>query len=121
MNKRVKRLWVKALRSGEYRQAKKFLRTKANGEIRYCCLGVLCEIYRQETQDGSWGDSTNKAWFQVSDGGDDAELPVAVMEWAEIDDPDPQLGVSSNAPTAAKLNDRGETFEYIADRIEKHL
>lgn len=40
MNKWVKRKWVKALRSGEYRQDHGFLVTD-NG---LCCLGVLaCE------------------------------------------------------------------------------
>lgn len=32
--------WVKALRSGKYKQGKHFLR---RGD-EYCCLGVLCEI-----------------------------------------------------------------------------
>jgi len=32
--------WVKALRSGEYKQGTKLL--KFNG--KYCCLGVACEI-----------------------------------------------------------------------------
>lgn len=32
--------WVAALRSGEYKQAKKSLRTDEG----YCCLGVACEI-----------------------------------------------------------------------------
>ena len=41
MDAKIKRLWVKALRSGKYRQARETLR-KGNGSM--CCLGVLCEI-----------------------------------------------------------------------------
>lgn len=32
--------WVKALRSGDYKQAQKFLKV----DNAYCCLGVLCEV-----------------------------------------------------------------------------
>lgn len=37
----VKAKWVAALRSGEYRQGKKMLKTP---EGSYCCLGVYCAI-----------------------------------------------------------------------------
>ena len=40
MNKNLKRKWLRALRSGRYKQGKYYLR---NSEDRYCCLGVLCE------------------------------------------------------------------------------
>lgn len=40
MNKKIKKLWLKALRSGEYKQGKLALRIKN----KYCCLGVLCDI-----------------------------------------------------------------------------
>jgi len=119
MNKRIKKLWIKALRSGKYEQGKKLLRV-SNGDDRFCCLGVLCEVYRKDTGDGSWNEH-NKAWFETSNGADDSELPFAVQEWAELGDPNPVLGIASNSASASKLNDRGETFEYIADRIEKYL
>ena len=41
MNKNVKVEWVKALRSGEYKQGRGVLRSK---EDEYCCLGVLCDV-----------------------------------------------------------------------------
>lgn len=40
MTKKIAMKWVKALRSGKYKQAKHRLKS-AEG---YCCLGVLCEI-----------------------------------------------------------------------------
>lgn len=41
MDKKLKAKWVKALRSGRYKQAEGFLKT-ADG--KFCCLGVLCTI-----------------------------------------------------------------------------
>lgn len=115
MDARVKGLWVKALRSGEYEQGKQALHP--NG--KFCCLGVLCDLYLKETGNGEWEEN---GMFRVNKYDyNDAELPEAVMEWAGLDDPNPTLGTHKNARTAATLNDRNETFYYIATRIEKAL
>lgn len=45
MNKRLKAAWVKALRSGKYRQGKGSLKEEnLSGETEFCCLGVLNEV-----------------------------------------------------------------------------
>lgn len=45
MRPEIARKWVDALRSGKYQQGKHRLGTvKENGDIEYCCLGVLCEV-----------------------------------------------------------------------------
>ena len=37
--------WEAALRSGEYKQGNSLLKyTDSGGALRYCCLGVLCEV-----------------------------------------------------------------------------
>ena len=41
MNSVIKKKWINALRSGEYRQGQEFLKSK---DGTYCCLGVLCKI-----------------------------------------------------------------------------
>ena len=41
---KIKRKWIKALRSGRYKQGQEFL-LKDN---RYCCLGVLCKVLRKD-------------------------------------------------------------------------
>lgn len=41
MDPELKAKWVKALRSGEYRQGRGTLR---DTEGRYCCLGVFCVV-----------------------------------------------------------------------------
>lgn len=115
MNAKVKQLWLEALRSGEFRQGKELLHPTSE---TYCCLGVLCEIYQQETGNGSWVDQRFKvAAFDV----EIVELPSAVAQWAGLNSSDPVLGNRSNSVTASVLNDRGKTFEYIANRIEKYL
>lgn len=42
MNKRIKTKWLKALRSGYYKQARGVLRNGLTG--RYCCIGVLARV-----------------------------------------------------------------------------
>jgi hypothetical protein len=41
MKKVTKEKWIRALRSGKFKQGKQRLRADDGG---YCCLGVLCEI-----------------------------------------------------------------------------
>lgn len=42
--KRLRNLWLAALRSGLYKQGSKFLRA----DDKYCCLGVLCDVLKIE-------------------------------------------------------------------------
>lgn len=40
-----KKKWVKALRSGNYKQGSHTLKERhSDGVIKYCCLGVACEV-----------------------------------------------------------------------------
>lgn len=55
MNPKVKAAWLKALRSGKYRQARGSLNTSG----AYCCLGVLCDVTKkfpsiQQAVEGHW-------------------------------------------------------------------
>lgn len=82
--------------------------------LGYCCLGVLCEVYRRSTRQGKWTHST----FTVDGSGSMSQLPDPVRAWAEIDDCNPKLGRTASA---ISLNDNGKSFAFIADRIEKYL
>lgn len=42
--RKARRLWVKALRSGEYKQGYGYLHYKRGGKDKFCCLGVLCDL-----------------------------------------------------------------------------
>lgn len=110
MNKRIKKLWIKALRSGKFKQTQNWLRNSEG----HCCLGVLCEVYAQQTGEGRWNDRV----FTTKQTSSSGTLPKPVREWAEIDVSDPLLG---RTLTASRLNDKGKSFTFIADRIEKYL
>ena len=127
MNSEIKAKWLQALRSGEYKQTRYTLRSCNGG---FCCLGVLSDIYRKEVG-GSWKWDYNNdtAYSIVNESEDDfatTELPDCVMEWAGLEDADPEF----NSPaitgesgeivlyTLATLNDAGKSFDFIADVID---
>lgn len=114
MKPEIKKLWIDALRGQEYTQGKRQLRT---GD-RFCCLGVLCDLYHKTTARGEWRE---ERFYDGSGDFSEVQLPDDVLHWAGLADRDPTLGTHHRAVTAATLNDRGESFHYIADRIEKHL
>jgi hypothetical protein len=104
LNKAIARRWARALRSGKYKQGRRYLKQKdANGKLLYCCLGVLCELYQAErarkkkrklvvyvktnliaeSHVFSFSQSHFRAgscyYHNVA-----SELPMAVMRWAGI-------------------------------------
>jgi hypothetical protein len=50
----VFKLWVDALRSGEYKKSTGALRTRHGDRVGYCCFGVLCDLARLDGGD-DWG------------------------------------------------------------------
>lgn len=112
--KRRALMWIKALRSGEYKQTRKTLQD----EYGYCCLGVLCKISRQPLDLKIAG---------LLNGGDLNSQPC-VENWA--------LGIHTwsvlKQINVASLNDSGNpgmayndlepfTFDEIADVIQAVL
>jgi hypothetical protein len=110
MNKNAAKKWVEALRSGKYAQARNILRD----DDTFCCLGVLCEVYREETGAGQWQEGFGAACFVAAVG--DRVLgiaPPAVERWAGLVDADEQRRY-------AYLNDQKRfSFAQIADAIEQ--
>jgi hypothetical protein len=101
MNSEIKERWIAALRSGRYNQTKHRLKDNHG----HCCLGVLCEVYRE-----------HKPEFTIDKNG--VVLPWEVAEWAGLSSltykPDPQLSRS-----VISMNDTlGWSFNEIADAIE---
>ncbi|WP_460993954.1 hypothetical protein, partial [Staphylococcus aureus] len=87
MNQRVKKLWIKALLSGEYLQMHGALRGVTKGdEIGYCCLGVLCDVYRKSNLSSKvkWveTDSCTFTLFREEVG-----LPEKVKKWSGVPSP----------------------------------
>ena len=110
MNKEVKKLWLEALRSGEYKQGQGQLHNPS--ENVFCCLGVLCDIvdknniYKPERTIRSY----DIELFDSSFG----NLNIPMQNITGVD-----------AQTAGKLinmNDlQDKSFTEIADYIEKAL
>ncbi len=121
MNNKIKNKWLKALRSGKYKQGRNYLcRVDDDGDDSFCCLGVLCELHAEETK-GVWreGNYLDVLYYK----GNEVLLPEEVIKWAELEDDDPFLGVNNNRNRypASELNDGGKTFKQIANLIEKYL
>lgn len=116
--KRFKERWVRALRSGKYKQASSVLYEYdlENGENCYCCLGVagkICGIDNDELED----------WVLYNN--DSAIHKLAIKKKV------PKLLLGDNSkgcedynPIVEKLtsyNDSGKSFKWIAAYIERYL
>ena len=126
MNPEIKKLWVDALRSGEYKQGQGTLKRSDC----FCCLGVLTDIFIKITGRAEWIPvaeshrariiSTDYAYQEESS----AILLKAVCEWAGLKRPNPVMPIrlpTRNITTLSELNDLGRGFSEIADIIEKYL
>lgn len=111
MNKHIAERWVDALRSGQYEQGIESLHPDPES---YCCLGVLCDLYRVEQGRGEW---THMGEFDLSeDITETAVLPGTVRDWAGMETSEGQIPGSE---ALAALNDAGATFSELADLIEQ--
>ena len=113
MNPEVKKLWVEALRGGKYVQGKgKLHYISKDGQEKFCCLGVLCDLYpgaEWEYEDGIVG---------VMEG-NSGTLTEAVRTWAGLNNSDPFIiGIDC---MSVINDDRGYPFDAIADLIEDQL
>lgn len=119
MNEDVKRQWISALRSGEYKQG--YQRLERNGE--FCCLGVLCDLAVKagvvERVHGEYGHGVVGFARPGDPEGPNASTPPwAVVKWAGMVSDSDSLEMRS----LINLNDiKGLSFEEIADVIEERL
>lgn len=110
----IRRRWLKALRSGEYKQGVGKLRqTDTYGKVpvqRFCCLGVLCDLYKKDRVKQGYTNATfPRSKVEV--------LPKSVMAWAGLKQEDPDVKNGS----LAELNDCGVSFKKISRIIERQL
>ena len=106
--------WVEALRSGKYEQTDGVLRDKeATG---YCCLGVACEI----SEVGEWGIELNTTsdHDEAHYDGKFRLLPLSVAEWLGIATDHGYYRDGLDPKSLTEINDRGFSFQKIADIIE---
>lgn len=102
------KLWTTALRSGKYEQGREALRRDGD---RFCCLGVLCDVFHKTTGKGKWIEKYQfPLRFTVDGHGGSSYLPHPVLEWIEMtNDLEKELTCR---------NDNGESFTEIANFIE---
>lgn len=120
MNIEWKKKWVKALRSGEYKQGRTKLRSL---DDKFCCLGVLCNL----VDPLGWIKSSpyDDIYFFKYDNIDSCnvlpetlkrklEMPLSIfrLSWPLQINPITEL---------VHQNDAGDSFELIADWIEENL
>lgn len=124
MNENVKRLWLKALRSGKYRRTRFRLRTESG----YCCLGVLCDLYQQETGLGAWVKSPDGTAYSFNVGNDTGNyylIPSAVLEWAGMAYKNGEYRHQRNmnladANDSPKVPDEDTSFNCVIHKIKRH-
>lgn len=96
MNEYWKKEWIKALRSGRFRQTNHYLEFGGC----YCCLGVLDRVIDPKTDYDRSNYSTASC--------EPLFVNKAELSWADCED-------------LAAMNDAGATFPEIADWIEANL
>lgn len=134
MNPEIKAEWLAALRSGEYQQGKSHLKRADDDSktLRYCCLGVLCELAIKAGV-GEWYEDEGKYAWRLGRNAlysdyEAAFLPNAVRVWSGMWTEDGSLnneylvpqndGGTVFARRLTSANDSGLNFQQIADIIE---
>lgn len=114
MDKKIRAKWIRALRSGKYKQTR--------GQIKhrdaYCCLGVLCTVMKAD-------------WSKDKNGDFDAKIKGAKVTKLNLLQQSFLLKVgltSGQEGTLAALNDgehhnniKKHSFKQIADYIKANL
>ena len=133
MKQNVMKKWVKALRSGKFKQGQGTLRQfNKKGQAQHCCLGVLCELYNETMKKSKKKTLSEETIYTDADfshgysrfGNKTEDLPKEVMNWAGIDN---SIGAFTNDNPIhdqydlANLNDTGRKFKTIANIIEKNV
>lgn len=136
MDPKIRARWVRALRSGKYKQGEGSLcRVDSFGNKNFCCLGVLCDIYAKDHKK-KWKGEDELALEGLKE---TSLLPEKVAKWAGLTRPDPIVEITvknadilrdsvdalGNPITAARLaelnDDHGLDFHQIADLISASL
>ena len=113
MNKTLtaaQKAWIVALRSGKYKQGKDQLQS---GQ-KFCCLGVACLVYEEETGNKLMRSASNALM------GLDLDFYEDVQNWLSLRNPSGKGEKCKRENNLINLNDGGHTFDEIADIIEKN-
>lgn len=123
MNPEVRRRWQAALRSGNYAQGRGLLHYVDDGEDKFCCLGVLCELAVVDgVVERIRSSSLVFSYGLADDVLHDGTLPDEVVFWAGLRDVDPHVGpttLSGWNDGVESLGIQPRTFAEIADLLEE--
>lgn len=107
MKAELRQKWIDALRSGKYTQCTgKLVRNPSEERLSYCCLGVLCDV----------------AGFKRV--GDTFEMDMVTTLHFDLTDKALEhfnMKRSQSACLVSLNDDEGQSFEDIADYIEKEI
>jgi len=125
MNKKIATRWVKALRSGKYKQGTDYLCKTEDGHTKHCCLGVLTDMYQQECKRNKKKalsvkiiSGSHPSYTVFTYNKEDKVLPVAVKKWAGMKNRSGRIETENEC--LAFMNDEGDSFKKIANFIEKN-
>lgn len=110
----IKAKWLRALRSGEYEQARSVLKSPQGG---FCCLGVLADVCGAK-----WSEMTrpiNGAKYLGATLDIDGESKI-ITDGGLLDHSFLEKIGLENQRLLAEFNDGGQTFAQIADYIERN-
>lgn len=126
--KELKAKWVKALRSGEYKQGHGSLCRRADdGSYSFCCLGVLEDVAGQLSREGmhtnGWG------YLQTSELIEALDSKMAPKEYdLDVKDIQAKLVLFNDGAKLVLFNDgsidgmrKPKSFKWIASYIERYL
>jgi hypothetical protein len=126
--------WVAALRSGQYTQGKQALRWKEDN--RMCCLGVVCDLHSKTPQAFEWsiGGGGQFRYDNLA-----SYAPDEVLLWLGLKEDELRTSTIAQQELLEKMqltftqtgmvgyilaslnDDKGYTFEQIADFIETNF
>ena len=104
MNKRIKKLWIKALRSGKYTKCRGFLHSKSE----FCVIGVLCDLYPGMKWTKETEQSASRAYGELY------SPPQTILDWANLHN-------ENISDLVAKNDIERLSFDKMADWIEENL
>lgn len=119
LNPKVKKMWVKELRSGEYVQTSTVLCRVSDRYDKFCCLGVLTDLAIRKGVPGVYwvGDDENytlRTSGRALEGDGESYTSRETNKWAG-------LNTAIMKKCAVWNDDDGLNFEQIADKIESEL
>ena len=111
---KFQKLWLEALRSGKYEQGTGCL----NKNSKYCCLGVACDLFKDNLTVGIHEDG-----YTLYDG-EVTMAPPTITSMLDLVDGSGNIFPFSDSeallPLTSLNDDIGRNFTEIADIIEKY-